>query len=209
MDAISDFGTTPIDVAVVVIVGYLLGSIPVANIVASRRASIDLRHVGDRNPGFWNARESMGPMAALPVFVGDVAKGSLAAGLGAVLADDGVWGLAYVGGGAAMVGHAFPVFAGFVGGRSVLTFVGTMLVVAPGSAAVSTVVVVVVFVATRSFAWGARAGMLALPVVQLVVEGPYRTAATGVLMTFIGVRFAQATLTERRAGIDDGPERRV
>lgn len=209
MDAISDFGATPIDVAIVVVVGYLLGSIPVANIVARRRASIDLRDVGDRNPGFWNARESIGRMAALPVFVGDVAKGSVAAGLGAVLADDGVWGMAYVGGGAAMVGHAFPVFAGFVGGRSVLTFVGTVLVATPVATAVSIVVVAVVFAASRSFAWGARAGMVALPVVQLVLEGPHRTAATGVLMTFIGARFAQAALAERRAGSDARPERRV
>ena len=203
MDPISDFGATPIDVAFVVVVGYLLGSIPVANIVAHRRASIDLREVGDRNPGFWNARESMGRMAALPVFVGDVAKGSAAAGLGALLADDGVWGLTYVGGGAAMVGHAFPIFAGFVGGRSVLTFVGTVLVATPVATAVAIAVTVAVFVASRSFAWAARAGIVSLPFVQLVVDGPNRTAATGILMSFIGVRFAQAALLDRRAGVPE------
>jgi hypothetical protein len=52
----------------------------------------------------------------------------------AVLADPGVWGLAYVGCGAAMVGHAFPVFAGFRGGRSILTFVGGAAVFAPVAA---------------------------------------------------------------------------
>ncbi len=80
MDAISDFASTPVDVVIVVVVGYLLGSIPVANLVAARRAAIDLRDVGDRNPGFWNARETLGRMAAVPVFVGDVAKGFVAAG---------------------------------------------------------------------------------------------------------------------------------
>ena len=82
MDAISDFASTPVDVLVVVVVGYLLGSIPIANLVAARRSAVDLRDVGDRNPGFWNARETMGRMAAVPVFVGDVAKGVVAAGLG-------------------------------------------------------------------------------------------------------------------------------
>jgi len=198
MGVISDFASTPIDVLVAVVVGYLVGSIPVANLVARRRADLDLREVGDRNPGFWNARETLGRMAAVPVFVGDVAKGVVAAGVGALLADDGVWGLPYVAGFAAMVGHAFPVFARFVGGRSILTFVGTVIVAAPGPVAISIGILLVVFAVTRSFAWGARAGMVALPFVQFAVEGPYRTAATGVLMTFIGLRFLQASMAERR-----------
>jgi len=199
MEAISDFGDTRLDVVIAIAVGYLLGSIPVANIVAQRRAEIDLRDVGDRNPGFWNARETLGRQVAVPIFVGDVAKGVAAAGFGALIAGDGVWGLPYVAGGAAMVGHAFPVFAGFVGGRSVLTFAGTMLVAAPVAALISIGILLAVFAVTRSFAWGARAGVIALPFVQLAVEGPYRTAATGVLMTFIGVRFAQAALSDRRS----------
>jgi glycerol-3-phosphate acyltransferase PlsY len=198
MDAISDFASTPVDVLIAVVVGYLLGSIPIANLVAARRAAIDLRDVGDRNPGFWNARETLGRTAAVPVFVGDVAKGAAAAGVGVLLADAGVWGLAYVAGGAAMVGHAFPVFARFVGGRSILTFVGTVLVATPVATLISIGILLVVFVVTRSFAWAARLGMVALPFVQLAVDGPYRTAATGVLMTFIGARFAMAAWADRR-----------
>lgn len=188
---------------VAAVVGLLLGSIPVANLVARRRAGLDLRDVGDRNPGFWNARETFGRLAAVPVFVGDVAKGFAAAGLGALLADPGVWGVAYVGGGAAMIGHAFPVFSGFRGGRSILTFVGAIAVCAPLATAISVGVLLVVFAVTRSFAWGARAGMIVLPFVQIVVDGPYRTAATGVLMTFIGVRFAMAAIEDRRLSAPD------
>lgn len=200
LSAMSDITTTALDIVVAAVVGYLVGSIPWANIVAHRRAGVDLRDVGDRNPGFWNARETFGRLAAVPVFVGDVMKGVVGAGVGVLLADDGVWGIGYVGGGAAMVGHAFPVFARFVGGRSILTFVGTVLVVTPVATAISIGILLVVFVLTRSFAWGARVGMVALPFVQIVVEGPYRTAATGVLMTFIGVRFGQAALADRRRG---------
>ena len=75
-----------LDVLAAIVVGYLIGSIPIANLVSRRRAAIDLRTVGDRNPGFWNARETLGARAAIPVFVGDVAKGLLAAGIGVVLA---------------------------------------------------------------------------------------------------------------------------
>ncbi|WP_395160535.1 glycerol-3-phosphate acyltransferase, partial [Ilumatobacter sp.] len=66
----SSFSTTILDVLLVFVVGYRLGSIPVANLVARRRSTIDLREVGDRNPGFWNARETLGKRAAVPVFVG-------------------------------------------------------------------------------------------------------------------------------------------
>lgn len=188
---------TTLDVVITVVAGYLVGSIPVANLVAARRARVDLREVGDRNPGYWNAKEALGRRAAVPVFVGDVAKGAVAAGIGAVLAQPGVWGMAYVGTGAAMVGHAFPVFARFRGGRSVLTFVGGAAVFAPLPTAVAVAILLVVFALTRSFAWAARVGMIVFPFVQLVIEGPYRTAATGILMTFIGLRFAMAALSSR------------
>jgi glycerol-3-phosphate acyltransferase PlsY len=200
MDSISTFAPTIVDVAIVVVVGYLIGSIPVANLVARRRAAVDLRDVGDGNPGFWNARETLGRRAALPVFLGDLAKGVAAAGIGASLADAGVWGIAYVATGAAMIGHAFPVFAGFRGGRSILTFVGGAAVFATVSVAISVAILVVVFLATRSFAWGARVGMFVLPFVHIVVDGPYRTAAMGVLMTIIGVRFAMAARNDSAVG---------
>jgi glycerol-3-phosphate acyltransferase PlsY len=190
-----------VTIAVTIVVGYLIGSIPIANLVAARRARIDLRTVGDRNPGFWNARETLGRRAAIPVFIGDSAKGVAAALAGAALADPGIWGMAYVGCGAAMVGHAFPVFARFRGGRSILTFAGGAAVFTPIPFLISIALLLVTFVIRRSFAVAARVGFVALPIVQLVVEGPYRTAATGVLMTFIGARFAMAAVAARRHGV--------
>jgi glycerol-3-phosphate acyltransferase PlsY len=187
-----------VTVAIVVVIGYLIGSIPIANLVAARRARIDLREVGDRNPGFWNARETLGRRAAIPVFVGDSAKGVAAALVGTVLADPGIWGLAYVGCGAAMFGHAFPVFARFRGGRSILTFAGGAAVFATVPFLVSIGLLLVTFVVRRSFAVAARVGFVAFPIVQLVIESPYRTAASGVLMTFIGLRFAMAAVADRR-----------
>ncbi|MFD0476334.1 glycerol-3-phosphate acyltransferase [Nonomuraea thailandensis] len=66
-----------------VIVGYLVGSIPVAVLLA-RRHGFDPRAVGDRNPGFWNVKEQLGWRAAVPVFAGDTLKGTFA-GLFALL----------------------------------------------------------------------------------------------------------------------------
>lgn len=176
--------------------GYLLGSIPVAVLVA-RAHRFDPRTVGDRNPGYWNMLEQLGRWGALPVFVGDVAKGAAAGAVG-VLLDGSAPAIAYAAVGAAMVGHAFPVFAGFRGGRSILTFVGGMAVIAPLPAAVAIGLLGVTWAATRSFAVAARVGVFSFPVVQAMFEPLSRVAATGALMSIIGFRFAQAARAERR-----------
>jgi glycerol-3-phosphate acyltransferase PlsY len=170
--------------------GYLLGAIPVADLV-SRRHDVDLRQVGDRNPGYWNARDAIGDDARL-VLAGDMAKGAVAAAIGRSVARPGEWWPAVVGVGAAMVGHAWPVFARFRGGRAVATFGGGAIALSPASAAIALGLGAVTGTATSSGANGIRVAVAAFPVVQLVVDGPRRTAATGALMTFVGLRFWSA-----------------
>jgi glycerol-3-phosphate acyltransferase PlsY len=166
------------------VLGYLLGSIPVA-LMVGRRHGVDLRATGDGNPGAWNALEQLGPRHAAPVFAGDAAKGLLAGLAG--LALTGWWG-AFAGVAGAMVGHAFPLFAGFRGGKAVMTFVGGAFVLSPAAAAICLAVCLSV-TAAATFAWGARVGVFAFPVVQLITDPVEHVAATGALMTLIGALF--------------------
>jgi acyl phosphate:glycerol-3-phosphate acyltransferase len=166
-------------------IGYLLGSIPVALLVA-RRHGVDLRATGDGNPGAWNALEQLGARRAWPVFAGDSLKG-LAAGL-AGLALAGVPG-AYAGVAGAMIGHAFPVFASFRGGMSVMAFAGGAFALSPIAAAVALAVCVAVSL-VRDFRWGARVGVFGFPAIQLAFDPAGRVAATGALMAIIGLRYA-------------------
>ncbi|WP_432922736.1 glycerol-3-phosphate acyltransferase [Microbispora sp. CA-135349] len=192
---------------VALIGGYLLGSIPVA-VLAGGRRGVDPREVGDRNPGFWNVRERLGLRAAAPVFAGDMAKGLLAGLLGLLAVGAHTTGpgvvagasapAAYLAVGAAMIGHAWPVFAGFRGGRSVLTFAGGMAVICPPAFVLALAVLAVAFLFTRSFAIGARAGVFAIPLLQLPFAPIGHVAATGALMCLIGLRFGQAALAARR-----------
>ena len=192
--------SVPLGASVAVVVGgYLLGSIPVA-VLVSRRRGVDPRDVGDRNPGYWNVKEHLGRRDSLVVFAGDTLKGAAAGTLG-VSFDGSTWGIAYVAVAAAMVGHAYPVFARFRGGRSILTFAGGMAVVAPVAAALAIGVLLVVWGATRSFAVAARVGVFGFPVAQALVETEERVAATGGLLCIIGVRFAQAAWRDRRERI--------
>jgi acyl phosphate:glycerol-3-phosphate acyltransferase len=164
--------------------GYLLGSIPFAVLVA-RRHGVDLHRTGDGNPGAWNALEQLGARRAWPAFAGDAAKG-LAAGLvGHAL---GGWWVAWTGVAAAMVGHAFPVFARGRGGKAVMCFVGGAWALSPLAAAACLAICLAV-TAARGFAWGARAAVFAFPLVQLVTDPIAHVAGTGALMTLIGALF--------------------
>ncbi|MGP4097039.1 glycerol-3-phosphate acyltransferase [Nonomuraea sp. KM90] len=190
-----------------VIAGYLLGSVPVAVLVA-RVHGVDPREIGDRNPGYWNVKEQLGRRAAVPVFAGDILKGALAALAGLLVSGAHTTGLGVVTGAgavpvylavaAAMAGHAWPVFAAFRGGRSVLTFVGGIAVICPPAFVLAVAVLAVAGPALRSFAAGARLAVFGVPVLQLLFAPAEQVAATGGLMCLIGLRFGQAALAARR-----------
>ena len=185
--------------AVAIIAGYLLGSLPVAVWVGDRHG-VDPRAVGDRNPGYWNTKNAIGARAAVPVFVGDTAKGTLAgaAGLAAATGLGGGRPVVYAAVAAAMIGHAWPVFARFAGGRSILTFAGGMAVISPPTFAVCVAICVVVSL-VWSFPIGARVSVFSVPLVQSVFDGWRWAAATFLLMSVIGLRFALARRRVQRA----------
>ncbi len=198
--------------------GYLLGSIPVA-VLAGRARGFDPRQVGDQNPGFWNMKDQLGWAGALPVLAGDTLKGTAAGLLGlmlahGVLAATGCLGgrapggvaLVYAAVAAAMIGHAWPVFARLRGGRSVLTFAGGFAVICPPAFVLGVALCAGVALLTRSFAIGARAGVFAVPFLQLIFTPALEVAATGALMSLIGVRFAMAALAARHRRRRPRPE---
>jgi glycerol-3-phosphate acyltransferase PlsY len=185
---------------VAAMMGYLLGSVPAAVLVA-RRHGVDLYRTGDANPGAWNALEQLGARRAWPAFAGDGLK-ALAAGLaGHAL---GGWWVAWTAVAAAMVGHALPLFARGRGGKSVMCFVGGAFALSP-AAAFGCLLLAAGVTAIRGFAWGARTGVFAFPIVQLATDPVEHVAGTGLLMTLIGVLFVlrrrtSAPATSARAG---------
>lgn len=108
-------------------VAYLIGTFPSAILVAKANG-IDISSFGSGNPGASNVTRALGWRKGMWVYVLDAGKGALAAGVGLVL--DGR-PLAYWCGAAAVVGHMFPVFRRFRGGKGVATGSGVLLVVQP------------------------------------------------------------------------------
>jgi acyl phosphate:glycerol-3-phosphate acyltransferase len=132
-----------------IIIGYLLGSIPTAYIVARKRKGIDIRDIGSRNMGAANVMREIGIHEGILVAAIDVAKGAGAILIARALNVSELW--VFGAGFAAVVGHNFPVFAGFRGGRGTATLIGIFLVVAPQSALVTLAMVVIPFFVTLRF----------------------------------------------------------
>jgi glycerol-3-phosphate acyltransferase PlsY len=149
-----------------IIIGYLLGSIPTAYIVVRKRKGIDIRDVGSRNMGAANVMREIGTHEGVFVALIDVAKGAVAILIAQALSISELW--VFGAGFAALVGHNFPVFAGFRGGKGSATVIGIFLVLAPLSMLVTFVIVAIPFFATRKFSAAILIG-IALVVVGFVL----------------------------------------
>lgn len=113
----------------VIVLGYLLGSISTAILTCRLLGRADPRSGGSRNPGATNVLRLAGRDAAAITLVGDMLKGVLPVLVARALGDEPLlWLLA---GFAAFVGHLYPVFFGFVGGKGVATALGALLAAVP------------------------------------------------------------------------------
>jgi len=152
-----------------IIIGYLLGSIPTAYIVSRMRKGIDIRNIGSGNMGAANVMRQIG--AHEGVFVGliDIAKGAGAILIAQALNVSELW--VFGSGFGALVGHNFPVFAGFKGGRGSATIIGIFLVLAPEAILVTLAIIAIPFFTTRKFMSALFIGFGLLPLFVWLFEG--------------------------------------
>jgi len=114
----------------VIVLGYLIGSIPFGVIVGRLTRGIDVREYGSGSMGMTNVIRTVGARAGVLVFLADLAKGAAAVALALLIfaSDMVVWGQV-AGGAAAVIGHSWPIYVGFKGGRGVTTGFGALLVI--------------------------------------------------------------------------------
>ncbi len=146
--------------ALLVIVAYLCGSIPVGVLVARASGGPDPRTVGSGRTGGTNALRALGRGWAALVVLGDLAKGAGPVLLARLVTGDPV--VEVLTGLAAVIGASRSIFLGFGGGRGVGTGVGTMLVIQPLAVLLATPVFVGVILVTRYVSLGSLLGSAAL-----------------------------------------------
>lgn len=165
-----------LEILAVVIIAYLLGSLNTSVIVSKYFLHDDIRKYGSGNPGASNMVRQFGFKYGLIVLFGDMSKGLTATIIGKLLCGDtGVYYTAI----AAVVGHNWPIYYRFKGGKGVATTFGALLVIIPWWAAVGFVVFAIVLVLSRYFSLASLVSLLCIWVVIVITK----TANVGLVMT--------------------------
>jgi glycerol-3-phosphate acyltransferase PlsY len=168
-----------------ILLGYLAGSVPFAYLLA-RRAGIDVRIAGSGNVGAANVLRTTGAWRGFAVMALDVAKGAAAVLL--VNPAAGGVSLAALAGAAAVVGHIYPIWLRFHGGKGVAVAAGVFSVLSPIATAVAAGLFLLTVWITRYVSLGSIAATLALPPVAWWAGAPRAVVAaaagTGALILF-------------------------
>lgn len=130
-----------------VVVAYLLGSIPFGLLIARLQKGIDIRDHGSGNIGTSNVLRTLGKRAAILTLVGDLSKGYLPVLFGSLLGVTQPWVI--LAGAAAVIGHNWPVTIGFRGGKGVATSFGAALGIMPAAAGLTLLVYLLVVALAR------------------------------------------------------------
>jgi glycerol-3-phosphate acyltransferase PlsY len=166
----------------VILVAYLIGAIPFALIVARAYGIPDIRKVGSGNVGATNVQRVLGWKASLWVFAADLGKGIAAVLLArqfnqTLVPSDLFLTLAAL---AAIIGHVFPVYLRFKGGKGVLTTLGSLCVLMPIPALVCLVVFLIVTIAFRYISLGSICGAIACPLTLAVQQFGFHDSVSAV-----------------------------
>lgn len=148
------------------IIGYLLGSVN-TSIIVGKLHGIDIRQHGSRNAGLTNILRTLGKTAALFVLTGDILKGLISCLIGRYIAGDGGMIIA---GAAAVVGHNWPLYFGFKGGKGALTSIAVVFFMDWRIGFALTGIFGVVVLTTRYVSLGSITGAIAFPIIAVIAE---------------------------------------
>ena len=159
--------------AIALIIAYILGSIPSAVWIGKFFYGIDVREYGSGNAGATNTFRVLGKKAGIPVLFIDIFKGWLAVNI-ALFADYKIASEQFINfqlvlGVAALLGHIFPVFSAFRGGKGIATLLGIILAVHPLAAFISVMIFLFVFLISNYVSLGSIAAAIAFPIIVIVV----------------------------------------
>jgi acyl phosphate:glycerol-3-phosphate acyltransferase len=156
---------------ILALAGYLLGSIPFGLIFAKILGGKDVREHGSGNIGATNVSRVVGPLAGVLTLLMDAAKGAVAVWLAARFSDHAAMAMMFAGI-AALLGHCFPVWLKFRGGKGVATALGVYLALCPLAAIVAVVLFTLVVAFWRYVSLGSLSAAAAMPLLTYFLWAP-------------------------------------
>lgn len=181
MTALTVWQTAPALLALAAIIGYLLGSIPFGLLLTRAAGLGDVRKIGSGNIGATNVLRTGNKKLAAATLLCDALKGTAA-----VLIANALWGYeaSLVAGFFAFLGHLFPVWLGFKGGKGVAVYIGVLLGAVPLMMLAFAAIWLITAFATKYSSLSALVAMLVIPV-ALWILGPEKTALLVTLLSVI------------------------
>lgn len=179
-----------------VVLGYFLGSIPFGLFLTKAAGLGDIREIGSGNIGATNVLRTGRKDLALATLALDSGKAGIA-----VLIASALGGIGPVAGAAAFLGHCFPVWLGFKGGKGVATFLGTLLAIDLRAGAAACAVWFAVAVVTRYSSLSALVAAVFSPVILLLFSG-WQAAAAAAFMTLVMLYRHKDNIARLRAGTE-------
>jgi glycerol-3-phosphate acyltransferase PlsY len=189
----------------VFVVSYLAGSVPSAYLLTRSLRGVDIRTLGSGNPGAVNVYKHVGPWAGVLVLATDALKGAaVVVAVRSLDLGDGAFFLAAMG---AVIGHNWPVFLGFRGGKGIAVIFGVSLSVLPLWTILTLAIALSAGVATRSVVFGIAAGIVALNAFAIATgQGALEislclTLSALVVATHYALGYRQVLAAVRRRGL--------
>jgi glycerol-3-phosphate acyltransferase PlsY len=177
---------------------YFLGSIPFGLILAKLFGGADVRQKGSGNIGATNVARVVGPLAGILTLILDVAKGAAAVLLAERLSNDSAtWMM--IAGVVALVGHCFPVWLKFKGGKGVATAAGVFLVLSPPVFLGAVILFLLVVIVWRYVSLGSISAAAAMPLLMYFLWAPHH--APPLAVTFGALAAALLIIYQHRANL--------
>lgn len=161
-----------------ILLGYLIGSIPIGYLVVYKWHGLDIRTYGSGNIGFTNVFRTVGIYPGIIVLVGDIGKGIMGVVIGKWLGGEVV---GMLGGLAAIVGHNWSLYLGFSGGRGVATGAGVFFALAPKVISISALIWIVTIGVTRYVSLGSILAALTVPILMIFFRESWILLLFGIL----------------------------
>lgn len=194
-DQLTDVVLNPL----LVVFAYLLGSIPVG-VILGKLKGVDPRKTGSGNIGATNVMRAAGKKLGVVTLILDAAKGFLPVVLATVLGVH-VYVIALVGL-AAFLGHVFPIFLRFKGGKGVATALGVYLAVSPVTILGAFVVFVIVAAIWRYVSLASMIGAMAVPIGLYLIGAPWSFVAMAGLITLVVIIRHKDNITRLAKGTE-------
>jgi acyl phosphate:glycerol-3-phosphate acyltransferase len=180
------------------VVAYLLGTVPFGLLLGKVFGGADVRKAGSGNIGATNVARVAGPVAGVFTLVLDAAKGATAVWMAARFANDSAAWMV-VAGLLALVGHCFPIWLGFHGGKGVATAAGVFLVLCPLALLGSLTLFILVVLFWRYVSLGSIAAAAAIPILVYFLWAPHH--APPLIVTFGALAAALLVVYKHDANI--------